>query len=735
MSTKRKYLHKKRRKKKNVQIRKKISLKIKQKRDQFTLTNGQSIVWLKNKILKMQSELAVALRERNISHVTRLINKVIRSDLAQQYAVYKTISFKGARSKGILDKVRPLKTSQYLEIKNFLWETIKKPKKYRASPLKRIWIPKSNSEELRPLSVPGYNDRALQHLYLIVLDVIAEEFADSFSFGFRPFRSPGWAAKALTLQVWSRKSFGPPQYALELDIRKCFDSISHDFIVDLLSKYKINEEFIQIINPFIITQWLKCGYIDFNGIKTPKNQKIATTSGIPQGGPISPTIANMVLDGIEEVILNSRIPIPENINNIDENDQVIWLHEGKEVICSINTSIEETVIINKSLRDLGYDPPKSMARQFYNGSWIHNRGPWSYKIVNKDSNYYKIKAQIKLSYISCIRYADDITILFNNLEYQGIILNNINNFLNPRGLEINNKKTILKKLLEGDKILFVGYEFSLIKKNGVWKVYNYPPKTKIQNVKDKIKKIFIENKYNPYIAFYKANAVLRGWTNFYRTANSKESFQKLTEWLFKRTYSYLTDYLKNDPKYRTKSQRFNKKHLCYDLWKEFRFPTSQILITKWFGIPQSLNPNIRWSKIDLKPYMLLNPKFVEVSTPTIITNKSAYFPSERYILQEKAIYWKAGFIKDLLIKSKGSCKSCGCSLLDNNSNYEVHHIEPIDFKGKQKFTNLALLCIECHAGVTKAVKSKNIEQILLYEQNKILNNVSDFFIFEKDTIS
>lgn len=733
---KRKYLHKKRRNKISDRIKKNNKpTYVRSKREIFLLSNGQSIIWLKKEILKMQSQLAVVLRDKNFPHVIRLINKILRSELTQQYAVYKTISSSGSKSKGITDKERPTTNIQYKALKDFLWKTIKKPKTYKAAPLKRIWIPKPNSEDLRPLSVPSYKDRALQHLYLVVLDVIAEEQADTFSFGFRSFRSPGWAAKALTLQIWSRKSYGPPKYALELDIKKCFDSISHKFIINMLSKYKIDDHIIQIINPYILTQWLKSGYLDFNGIKTPKNQKIPTTEGIPQGGPISPTIANMVLDGLEKVILESTHSNDViDDNKINENDQVIWCHNGKEIICSINTSINESTIINKALRDEGYDPPKSMARQFYKGAWIHRRGPWTYKIVNNDSKYYKNKEFTNNSYIFSVRYADDVTALFNEIKYHGKILENLNNFLRPRGLELNLKKTILKNLHNGDKTIFVGYEFALKKKNGKWKIYNYPPQNKIQNVKEKVNKIFLENRFKPYTSFYKANQVLRGWTNFYRTANSKNAFQVLNEWLFKRTYLYLTKYLMGDSKYRIKSQRFKKKLLGYDLWKNYRFPINSIIKTKWFGIPQSLNPNINWSKANLSPYMLLCPKYVEVSTPTIITKMNAYHPIERYALHEKSIYWKPGLIKSLLIKSKGYCKSCGCSLLDSSNEYEIHHIQPIAHKGKQKFTNLALLCKLCHAEVTNAVRSKNIDQILLYEESKILKNISDLFIIEADII-
>nr|YP_009144874.1 hypothetical protein [Euglenaria anabaena]AKJ83321.1 hypothetical protein [Euglenaria anabaena] len=706
---------------------------VKSVREPYLLPSGNSIAWLKLEILKMQTQLAVALRNNNIVNVRRLISKIIRSNLTQQFAVYRTISSSGAKSKGIQDKIRPTTHEQYETLRKDLWKIIKDPNKYKATPLKRVWLPKPNSKDLRPISVPNYVDRALQHLFLIVLEVISEEHADRFSFGFRPFRSPGWAAKALTTQIWSRKGFEPPKYAMEIDIRKCFDSISHNFITELMTKYDIQGEKVEIINTHIIQQWLKCGYIDIKGTISPKDTVIPTISGIPQGGPISPTIANMVLDKLEERILKISADLqPTTGSNITEFDNVIWKYEGKEIICSINTDINNTTIINKTIRDLGYDPPKGMARLFYKGTWIHKRGPWSYEIKGTSSTITSYRDQKNAAYIFIIRYADDVVILFNSIELENKIKTTLNEFLTPRGLELNPIKTQTKSLHTGDKITFVGYEFSIIKKTGKWKVYNYPPASKVLNIKQKVHELFLKYKFKPYIAFYKVNAVLRGWLNYYRTANSKAVFQTLHEWLFKRTYKFLTVFLRQNKKYRIKSQRYKKKILGHDLWKDFRFFSVHKSISKWFGIPKEMNPNTRWSKLDSPIYMLIQPKFIEVSTPSFISGLSAYHPDDRIKLGEKAIYWRPGLIKDLLIKSKGVCKNCNCLLTDNSTDIEIHHIKPLKYDGKQKFTNLAVLCKECHAEVTAAVKSKNIDQIILYEQNKILLNISDLFIAEAE---
>lgn len=725
--TKRKYLRKKRRKKLPKQKSKPIILK--RPREQFVPSDGHTISTLKNEILKMQYELAVVIRARKIECVIHLIRFIIRSKLAQELAVYKTISSKGARTKGIKDKTTIRTAKQYDKIRNKLWEITKNPLTYKASPLKRIWLPKPNSTDYRPISVPGYEDRALQHLYLIVIEVFSEEFADANSFGFRPFRSPGWAAKALTLQIWSRKSFNPPKYAIELDIKKCFDSISHDFIKNLVTNYDLHGNKIELIHPHIINQWLKCGYIDIKGTISPKEQTIPINSGIPQGGPISPTLANMVLDGIEKCL--NTYTSAEKLHNITANDKIVWSYKDQEILCTFDIEIENSTMINSAFRKMGYNPPKGMAKQFYLGNWIHRRENWSYKAVNDETDLTLNRKLSNDNYAYLVRYADDVVILANSLNNVNNIIKNINNFLKPRGLEINEKKTHIRDLYNNGKISFVGFEFCLSEtKWKGWSVYNYPPAQKILNVKAKVDHIFKSYKFKPYIAFYKANKIMRGWLNFYRSGNSKQCFQVLNDWLFKRTYLYLRTYLRTKPEFRIKSQRYNKKLLGYILWKEYRFRSIFSEKTKWFGIPKNLNPHVRWSSLDAPPYMLIEPKFVEVSTPSIITDKSAFHPDDRLKILEKALYWKIGLHKALLIKQKGICKLCKCSLLDTYEEIEIHHIIPIKSGGRQNFTNLAVLCVSCHSQVSSAVKSRNLDQIILYEQAKILKNVSDIIIAE-----
>ena len=124
-------------------------------------------------------------------------------------------------------------------------------------------------------------DRAMQTLYKFALEPIAEITADPNSYGFRAARCVQDAMEQCYTCLNKAKS---PKWVLEGDIKGCFDNISHDWI---MNNIPMDKE--------VLRKWLKCGFVETNKL-------FSTEQGAPQGSPISPTICNMVLDGLERRI-------------------------------------------------------------------------------------------------------------------------------------------------------------------------------------------------------------------------------------------------------------------------------------------------------------------------------------------------------------------------------------------------------------------------------------------------
>jgi RNA-directed DNA polymerase len=241
----------------------------------------------------------------------------------------------GAKTPGIDNVVwkTPEDKAKALET---LGNIIKTPNTYKASPLKRIMIPKTNSNELRPLGIPTLTDRSVQALYLLALDPAIETNSDARSFGFRKFRSQHDAIAYIrsTLDKKSSASF-----ILEADIAKCFDNISHQFLMDNTPTP----------HKHVLEQWLKSGYV-FEG------KFYETKAGTPQGGIISPLLCNLALNGLEKQIMDTfpsrkRTPLTQGglkkdgvlnkVNFCRYADDFIVTGGSEEILNQIRLIIEE----------------------------------------------------------------------------------------------------------------------------------------------------------------------------------------------------------------------------------------------------------------------------------------------------------------------------------------------------------------------------------------------------------
>ena len=228
-------------------------------------------------VRRLQVRIVKALREGKTRLVRALQYILTRSFGGRALAVRRVTENKGKRTAGVDGEIwntPECKSKGILKLRK---------KGYRASPLRRVHIPKSNGKK-RPLGIPTMIDRAFQALWKLALEPITESLADPNSYGFRECRSTADAIEQCFICLCKK---GSATWIYEGDIRACFDRIKRKW---LLNNVPMDKK--------ILNQWLKSGFIE-------KGKLYPTEDGTPQGGIISPVLANIALDGLENKLKNA----------------------------------------------------------------------------------------------------------------------------------------------------------------------------------------------------------------------------------------------------------------------------------------------------------------------------------------------------------------------------------------------------------------------------------------------
>lgn len=392
---------------------------------------------VQNTVSRLQARIVKAQKEGKYGKVKSLSRILTKSFAAKALAVRKVTTNRGKHTPGIdgiIWRTSASKAQAILELQQ---------ERYRAKPLRRKYIPKSGSNKMRPLGIPTMKDRAMQAVYATALSPIAETTSDLNSYGFRPYRSCQDAIAQIRTIMRHKKR---PQWVLEGDIKGCFDNISHEWILENIpSDHKI------------LRQWLKCGYFE-------NDKKFFNEAGTPQGGIISPIIANMVLDGIE-----------------------------------------------------------NMLNQKYKRLYHHKNGEAYWKAAPKGDKQ-----------VFFIRYADDFIVTCNSKEtLENEIKPMLRNFLNARGLELSEEKTVITSIRDGFD--FLGFTI---------RTYNEtllvtPAEKRIKRLRDKIGDTITRMQGQSAEKLINTlNPIIRGWANYYRYANSSNAFSKLRSWVWLRVWEW-----------------------------------------------------------------------------------------------------------------------------------------------------------------------------------------------------
>ncbi|MEA5538914.1 group II intron reverse transcriptase/maturase [Limnoraphis robusta Tam1] len=289
-----------------------------------TTVEWNQVNWrkLERKVYKLQKRIYRASQRGDVKAVRKLQKTLMKSWSARALAVRRvTQDNQGKKTAGV-DGVKSLTPKQRLSL------VVNLKLSSKVAPTRRVWIPKPGTEEKRPLGIPTMNDRALQALVKLALEPEWEARFEPNSYGFRPGRSCHDAIEAIFLSIKQK-----PKYVLDADIAKCFDRIDHETLIRKLNTFPTIRRQIRA--------WLKAGVMD-------GKQLFPTSEGTPQGGVISPLLANIALHGMEERIKQYAETMTgrkqanrQNLCVIRYADDFVILHEDITVVQRCKEIISE----------------------------------------------------------------------------------------------------------------------------------------------------------------------------------------------------------------------------------------------------------------------------------------------------------------------------------------------------------------------------------------------------------
>jgi len=585
-----------------------------------------TIIWkqVRKLVFNLQKRIYKATKSGKYSFAPSLMRLLQYSTCGIVYAVRKVttdntgslpagIDFKKAKTPK--DKIKWVK--EVLDTIRKGWDT------YKALPAKRVMISKANGK-MRPLGIPTIKDRAMQASTKLALEPYYEAWFESCSYGFRPGMGIHDAVEKIAATLLQKQ-----KWVLDADIKGCFDNIDHKFLLEQIDTHW---------RP-IVKQWLKAGYLY-------DNEMHQTEMGTPQGGTISPLLANLALDQMETDLI-------EHLRGING-----W--KGK---------IGTTTV--------------------------------SWKVSKKAQRRYKSRNNLKLN---VIRYADDFVVIHEDQEVIEESKRYIEKWLEKRGLTLSQEKTKIVHSIEGFD--FLGhhirhyenrikgtYKLKLLngtkteqKRANASHVYRCEPmkakiKAHFRSISDTIGKI---KSVTPAQLIKVLQPKITGGANVYKTAHSSEAFSRLDMLLWKRLYQWA-------------KRRHPRKNKHWVAEKYFGHTGTR----KWIFMDKKAGKIIK---------MYSQHKERTGSYARVGYDRSYYDGDTAYWADRLSKGYgditpsKAKRLK----KQKGICPHCN-SRLTNEDLLETHHQKYRSRGGEDKYHNLVLLHRHCHDALHREESQKHCE--------------------------
>jgi RNA-directed DNA polymerase len=387
---------------------------------------------------KLQKRIYQASERGDVKAVRKLQKTLIRSWSAKCIALRRVTQDNQGKNTAGVDGRKSLTPKQRIKLVGKLRLTGK------AKPTRRVDIPKPGTTETRPLGIPTISDRAVQALVKLTLEPEWEAKFEPNSYGFRPGRSCHDAIGAIFDKIRQKA-----KYVLDADIAKCFDHIDHKSLLDKVKTYPTLRRQLR--------SWLKAGVLENNTFSN-------TNEGTPQGGVISPLLANIALHGMEErvkqfteTLKGTKRDNRESLSLIRYADDFVIIHED------INVILVCQKIIANWLSDIGLELKPSKTK------------------LTHSLNEYK-----------------------GNVGFE---------FL---GFHIQQHKTGNYHCAKSSKGIPLGFKTIIT-----------PSKPKIKAHLTKIAEVIDAHKTATQAALIsKLNPIIRGWPNYYSTLVSKETFSR-----------------------------------------------------------------------------------------------------------------------------------------------------------------------------------------------------------------